>query len=67
MQPDGSNLWYFKPRLFDLTKFIVGNMKGLRIEKLSLWQKLISLRIEAISMHIILHNQDVRKKGLDKI
>ena len=50
MQPDDVNLWYFKLTLFDLTAFIVWNIKGLRhwvakilkLENQSLWQKLNS-------------------------
>ena len=30
MQPDDVNLWYVKPKSFDLTEFIVWNIKGLR-------------------------------------
>ena len=29
VQPDGSNLWYFKLRLFDQTEFIVWYIQGL--------------------------------------
>ena len=32
LQPDHQNVWYFKLRLFDLTEFIVWNIKGLRID-----------------------------------
>ncbi len=30
LQPDGVNFWWVKLRLFVLTDFIVGNIKGLR-------------------------------------
>ena len=30
LKPDGINFWYFKLRLFDLTKFIVWNIIGIR-------------------------------------
>ena len=35
-------IWYFKHRLFDLAEFIVWNIKGLRLENQSMWQKLNS-------------------------
>ena len=52
LQPYDENLWYFKLTLFDLTEFIVWNIKGLRnwiaiilkLENQSLWQKLNSFR-----------------------
>ena len=48
LQPDDVNLWYFKLTVYDLTAFIVWNIKGLRhwfatilkLENQSLWQKL---------------------------
>ena len=35
-------IWYFKHRLFDLAEFLVWNIKGLRLENQSMWQKLNS-------------------------
>ena len=35
LQPNGVHRWYFKLRLFDVTKFIVWNIKGLRHQELS--------------------------------
>ena len=48
LEPNVVNLWYFKLTLFDLTEFIVWNVKGLRykvakkleLEYQSLWQRL---------------------------
>ena len=50
LQPDDVHLWYFTLTFFDITSFIVWNIKGLRhwvamklgIENQSLWQKLNS-------------------------
>ena len=50
LQFDGVHIWYFKLRLFNITAFIVWNIKGLRdwvaklqgLEYQSLWQKLNS-------------------------
>ena len=60
-RPDGANLWYFKLRLFDLTEFIVWNIKGLRhwvakmaLKNKNLLKKFISFRIGAITSPYIL-------------
>ena len=34
LKPDGVNLWYFKPRLFDLTEFVVFNISSLYIKSI---------------------------------
>ena len=60
LQPDVVNLWYFKLRLFDLTEFIVWNIKGLHhqfakilgSEDLSLWQKLNSFKSVIVNVQI---------------
>ena len=68
-QPDGGNAWYFKLRLFDLTEFIVWNIKRLRnwvakmkvLENQSMWQRLNSFVTNACNQFICKNNGKCRK------
>ena len=62
-QPDGVNLWYFKLKLFDLTKLSVWNTKGLhhQVEKIkgleisSLWLKFTLEKIQCLKSKKIVY------------